>query len=328
MAVETRHLQCFLAVAETLHFGQAAERLHLAQPAVSRTVRQLEREVRAQLLHRTTRSVTLTPAGEVYAERARSILQRLDRAGLAARATADGRTGTLRLGVTGAATFGFLPELARVAAAAMPDVRLRVQTEMLTPEQEAELLEDKLDLGVLRTPLSTPDLQHLVVSQERLVIALPEGHPLAGDDPDEVVHLADLAEEDFVTYSDDTGSVVLRTVLQACRDAGFVPRRTHQVTATSTAVALVAAGLGVSLLPETASSLTLDGVVFRPVDTELTVDLALAWPAGPTRPIVARLIAALREAGLAPHTPASTAITRATATENTPANTTLTEDHT
>lgn len=325
MGIETRHLRCFLAVAETLHFGQAAERLHLAQPALSRSIRQLERELGTKLLERTTRSVSLTPAGEVYAERAEAILWRLERAGMAARATADGRTGTLRLGVTGAATFGYLPELARVAAQALPDVRLRVQTEMLTPEQEADLLEDKLDLGVLRTPVGTPDLQHVVVSQEHLVIALPQDHPLADA---EVVHLADLAEEDFVTYSDDTGSVVLRTVLQACRDAGFVPRRTHQVTATSTAVALVAAGLGVSLLPETASSLTLDGVVFRPVDTELTVDLALAWPAGPTRPIVARLIAALREAGLAPHTPASTAITRATATENTPANTTLTEDHT
>lgn len=307
MAVETRHLQCFLAVAETLHFGQAAERLHLAQPAVSRTVRQLEREVGTQLLHRTTRSVTLTAAGEVYAERARSILQGLERAGMAARATADGRTGTLRLGVTGAATFGYLPELARVAAAAMPDVRLRVQTEMLTPEQEADLLQDKLDLGVLRTPLSTPDLQHVVVSKERLVIALPQDHPLAsGTDPDDTVDLADLAEEGFVTYSDDTGSVVLRTVLQACREAGFVPRRTHQVTATSTAVALVAAGLGVSLLPQTAGALTLGGVTFRPVDTDLTLDLALAWPTGPTRPVVARLLAALAEAGLAPHTPAST----------------------
>lgn len=299
MAIETRHLRCFLAVAQTLHFGQAAERLHIAQPALSRTVSQLERELGIQLLERSTRRVSLTPAGEVYADRARSILDRIERAGMAARATADGRTGTLRLGVTGAATFGYLPDLARVAATALPDVRLRVQTEMLTPEQEAELLEDKLDIGVLRTPLSTPDLQHLVVSRERLVVALPEDHPQAGA---EVVRLADLADEDFVTYSDDTGSVVLRTVLQACREAGFVPTRTHQVTATSTAVALVAAGLGVSLLPQTASALTLDGVTFRPVDTDLTLDLALAWPTGPTRPMVARLLAALRAAGLAPHT--------------------------
>lgn len=307
MAVETRHLQCFLAVAETLHFGRAAERLHLAQPAVSRTVRQLEREVGVQLLQRTTRSVALTAAGEVYAERAGALLDRLDGAAAAARATADGRTGTLRLGVTGAATFGYLPQLARVAAEAMPDVRLRVQTEMLTPEQETDLVEDRLDLGVLRTPVSTPDLQHVVVSQEQLVIALPQEHHLAiGTGPQDTVRLADLAEEDFVTYSDDTGSVVLRTVLEACRDVGFVPRRTHQVTATSTAVALVAGGLGVALLPETAGALTLDGVTFRPVDTDLTVDLALAWPAGPTRPIVARMLDALAAAGLAPHIPPHT----------------------
>ncbi|WP_122260702.1 LysR family transcriptional regulator [Ornithinimicrobium cerasi] len=297
MAIETRHLRCFLAVAETLHFGTAAERLHLAQPAVSKAVRQLERELGVELLRRTTRSVSLTAAGQVYAERAETMRDLLEQAGRAARDTADGRSGTLRLGVTGSATYGYLPQLARVAAGAMPDVRLRVRTEMLTPHQERALLEDRLDLGVLRAPLGSAELDHVVVRREPLVAVLPAGHPVAESD---TVAVADLSGESFVTYGDETGSVVLRAVLAACADAGFVPRRPHQVGETSTGVALVAAGLGVALLPESARSLTLPGAVFRRLDTDRTVDLALAWPAARVRPVVARLLAALRDEGLAP----------------------------
>lgn len=304
MSIETRHLRCFVAVAETLHFGRAAEQLHLAQPAVSRTVRQLEREVGTELLTRSTRSVSLTPAGAEYAARARAVLTQVGLAGEAARNLAEGRSGVLRLGVTGAATYGYLPDLARVAAAAIPDVRLHVETEMLTPQQEQALVEDRLDLGVLRSPVGSPDVQHVVLRPERLVVALPEHHPLAAGGPDTVVDVAALADEDFVTYADSSGSVVLRAVLAACAEAGFVPRRPHQVNATATAVALVAAGRGVSLLPETASALTLSGVTFRPTTTEQQLDLALAWPAGRRRPVVTRLLEALHEAGLAPRVPA------------------------
>lgn len=303
MGIETRHLRCFLAVAETLHFGQAAERLHLAQPAVSRTVGQLERELGTRLLERTTRSVSLTPAGEEYAERARSLLAQLELAAVAARDVADGRSGILRVGVTGSATYGYLPDLARVAAEAIPDVHLHVETELLTPQQEEALLDDRLDLGVLRSPIGSPGVEHVRVRPEQLVVALPEGHRLAAGAPDAVVAVADLADEDFVTYADRSGSVVLRTVLAACDDAGFVPRRPHQVTATSTAVALVAAGRGIALLPESASALTLAGVTFRPTDTQQRLDLTLAWPATRPRPVVRRLLEALHAAGLAPPVP-------------------------
>lgn len=304
MSVETRHLRCFLAVAETLHFGRAAERLHLAQPAVSRTVRQLERELGVDLLVRTTRSVALTPAGEEYADRAQILLGLLERAGTAARDAAEGRSGILRVGVTGAATYGYLPSLARVAAEVMPDVHLHVETELLTPQQEEALLADRLDLAILRSPIGSAEVEHRVIRTEPLVAVLPTDHRLADQD---VVEIAELADEDFVTYADSSGSVVLRTVLAACQDAGFVPRRPHQVTATSTAVALVAAGLGVSLLPESAGALTLDGVVFRPTSTDRHIDLALAWPRGRRRPVVSRLLTALDEAGLAPRTPTSAA---------------------
>ncbi|MGC5584977.1 LysR family transcriptional regulator [Ornithinimicrobium sp. W1665] len=297
MEVETRHLRCFLAVADTLHFGRAAEQLHLAQPAVSRSVRQLERELGVDLLRRTTRSVSLTPAGEVYAQRARAVTDRLVEAAVAARATADGRSGTLRLGVTGSATYGFLPALARAAATAMPDVSLQVRTEMLTPEQEQALLDDRLDVGVLRLPTASPELDHVVVARERLVAALPADHALAGPG-ESPVRLADLSDDAFITYADGTGSVVLRTVLDACQDAGFVPRRAHQVTETSTTVALVAAGLGVALVPESAAALSLDGVVFRTVDSARRLDLALAWPADRPRPVVTRLLEALHAQGL------------------------------
>ena len=304
MDVEVRHLRCFLAVADTLHFGRAAEQLHLAQPAVSKSVRQLERELGVDLLVRTTRSVSLTAAGAEYADRARAVTARLAEAAVAARATADGRSGTLRLGVTGSATFGFLPALARAASTAMPDVSLQVRTEMLTPEQERALLDDQLDVGVLRLPTGSPDVDHVVVARERLVAALPADHPAAdatsAADP---LPLADLADATFITYADRTGSVVLRAVLDACQDAGFVPRRAHEVTETSTTVALVAAGLGVALVPESAAALNLDGVVFRSVDSDRRLDLALAWVADRPRPVVTRLLEALHTHDLIPRDP-------------------------
>lgn len=294
--MELRHLRYFDAVARTLHFGEAAEQVHVAQPALSRAVRQLERELGVTLLRRTTRRVELTSAGRVYHDEVLAILARIDDATRAARRADGGVTGTVRVGLTGSASYGYLPRVARVLSEALPQVDMRVRTEMLTPEQERALVEDALDLAVLRTPLTTAALEHVVVRREELLLAVPEGHPLAsGEGP---VAVADLQDVPLVMYAALTGSVVLDAVRRACRGGGFEPTPAHQVGETSTMLALVAAGLGVALVPESAGALTLTGVVFRRTDSPVTVDLALAWRRDDRSPVLRQVLAALREHGL------------------------------
>ncbi|MFK5633909.1 MULTISPECIES: LysR substrate-binding domain-containing protein [unclassified Ornithinimicrobium] len=296
--MELRHLRYFDAVARTLHFGRAAEQLHIAQPALSRAVRQLEREVGVTLLHRTTRTVELTDAGRAYVEEVRDVLRRLDHATRAARRAEAGVTGTLRLGVTGTAAYGYLPRVAQVLTTALPQVHLQVHTEMLTPDQERALVGDRLDLGILRPPLSEGGLEHVVVRREPLVLALPAGHPLAASsETDDVVPLAALHGEPFVTYAHTSGSVVREAVRSACREAGFEPDAAHEVGETSTLLALVAAALGVALVPESARTLTLPGVSFRATDSAVHVQLAVAWRRDDPSPVLRSVLQALREQG-------------------------------
>jgi DNA-binding transcriptional LysR family regulator len=299
--MELRHLRYFEAVARTLHFGQAAEQVHVAQPALSRAVSQLERELGVTLLRRTTRTVQLTEAGRVYLAEVRAILARVEEATRAARQAEGGMTGTIRIGLTGSASYGYLPRIARVLSASLPQVHMRVRTEMLTPEQERALADDDLDLAVLRPPLATGGLDHAIVEREELLLAVPGTHPLAG--AEEPVAVADLRGEPLVLYAASTGSVVLDAVQRACRGAGFDPQPAHQVSETSTMLALVAAGLGVALVPEAAGALTLPGVVFRRTDSPVTVELALAWRRDDDSPVLRQVLSALRHHDLLPALP-------------------------
>ena len=279
----------------------AAEALGMSVPAVVRSLAALEREVGVDLLRRTTRTVELTEAGRVYLDEVRAILRRIDEATGAARQAQAGIIGTVRVGLTGSASYGYLPRLAQALSRELPQVHLRVSTEMLTPDQESALVDDRLDLAVLRPPLTAGGLEHVVVAQESLLLALPDGHPLtstAGPVP-----VAALKDEPFVLYAASTGSVVLEEVRRACRAAGFDPRPVHQVAETSTMLALVAAGLGVALVPEAAGALTLPGVTFLRTDSPVTVALALAWRGDDDGSVLRQVLGALRRQGLLPDSP-------------------------
>lgn len=203
--MELRHLRQFLAVAQTEHFGRAADGLHIAGPALSRSVRQLEASLGTPLFERTTRQVELTEAGRVFAGEVRRILAELDGAVGRARLIGQGASGVLRVGVTGSASYGVLPRVVRRVKSALPDVELTIDTEMLTPLQAAALTDGRLDLALLRTPVAVEGIAHRVLFAEPLILALPQGHRFDGD-PD--VTVADLQDEAFVTYPADTGSVV------------------------------------------------------------------------------------------------------------------------
>ncbi|MET9267336.1 LysR substrate-binding domain-containing protein [Amycolatopsis sp. NPDC004079] len=289
--MELRHLRYFAAVAETCHFGRAAERLHLAQPALSHAIRQLEDELGVALLSRTTRQVQVTPAGRFFLAEAQRILDAVEAGARGARRIADGRRGLARIGFTGTAALSHLPRVARALQHRLPEVELEVHADLLTGEQCEQLRDGTLDIGVLRPPVTGGDLDLHVIETEPLVLAVPADHRLAVEP---VVAMSDLRAEAFVTYP-ASYSVVNEAVLRSCRDAGFTPQREHEAAGTAVLLALVAGGLGVGVVPASARALPLAGVVFRDLAGAATVQLALAWHRDRASALVPAVLDALGE---------------------------------
>lgn len=290
--MELRHLRYFVVVAETCHFGQAAERLQMAQPPLSQQIRQLEAELGAELLTRTTRSVKLTPAGEAFREDAQRILSSVDEAARRARQFAEGKAGTLRIGLTGTASYTQLPALARMVKENLPDVVLDIYTEMLTPAIELALAAGELDVGVLRPPARDPSLTVRAIARENFVVALPAGHRLTSAD---TVAVGELRAEDFIMYPARSRSVVNEAVMRACRAADYHPHVAHESGKTSTQLSLVAAGLGIAVLPESVRGIALTGVEYRTVSGAEEVELALAWRRTSESPLVDAFLATLED---------------------------------
>ncbi|TNM70464.1 LysR family transcriptional regulator [Streptomyces sp. NP160] len=295
--METRLLRSFVVLAEEQHFGRAAARLHVAQPALSQQLKSLEQQVGARLLERTTRRVELTAAGRLLQERARGVLAALDRTAADLALVAAGRAGRVRLGFVGTATYELLPSVARRVRSELPEVELELHGEQLAPALLDSVVADDLDLAVLR-PAGPPPAGLVVqeLRREPLLVALPAGHRLAGQ---ERVGLAELAGEPLVAHPGGRRSTLQPLVLDACRAAGFEPE-VIEVGETGTLVALVAAGLGFGLVPEAVRALRLDGVVHRPLaGAPVEVPLALVHREGPSA-LVQRVAEAVRTAAATP----------------------------
>jgi DNA-binding transcriptional LysR family regulator len=291
--MELRHLRYFAAVAETCHFGQAADQLHVAQPALSYAIRQLEDELNVTLFNRTTRQVSLTPAGEFLKLEVTRILAGVDDAERGVRRIAAGRSGLLRVGLTGTAAFSHLPRLARMLREELPGVAMEIQADMLTPMQCEQLRSGALDVGVLRPPAVGDDIELRIIDVESLVLAVSADHRLAAEP---VVSLTDLRSETFVAYS-SRDSAVNDAVLRSCKRAGFVPHREHSAPGTAVLLALVAAGFGVAVLPASVRALPLHGVVFRDLTDGGSIELALAWRrGGGGNPVVDAVVTVLSSA--------------------------------
>lgn len=287
--MELRHLRYFVTVAETCHFGRAAERLHMAQPALSQAIRQLEAELGASLFARTTRQVSLTSAGEFLLTEARRILGAVEDGMRGVRRIADGQSGLVRIGFTGTAAFSHLPRIARMVQRELPDVALEIHADLLTPAQCDGLRGGRLDLGVLRPPADGEGIALRTIEIEPLILAVPADHRLAAEP---VVPMAALRSEDFVGYA-SKNSVVNDAVLRACHAAGFSPHRVHEAPGTAVLLALVAAGLGVAVVPGSARVLPLAGLVFRELADGGAIELALAWRRGNDSPVVQSVLRVL-----------------------------------
>lgn len=297
--MELRHLRYFRAVGEELHFGRAAERLHIAQPPLSQQIRQLERELGCALLTRTTRSVWLTAAGAAYLRRAVEILDAVDAANDEARRIAAGVQGRVTIGCVGSATYSLLPQLVRALGDALPGVEVSVRGEMLAPAQIDALLSGGLDLALLRPPVHHDAVVTHTIRRDGLVVALPADHALAAR---AAVAVIDLRDEDFVVHAGHGRSVMSNLVAAVCADAGFLPRVRQEVSETSTLVTLVAAGLGVAIVPDPTTALDIAGVRYVPLEPAgLGVDLVAAHTVD--SPLITNVLDVLRTVTGGPNSP-------------------------
>jgi DNA-binding transcriptional LysR family regulator len=289
--MELRHLRYFLAVAETLHFGQAAARLRIAQPSLSHQIRQLEDDLHVELLHRTKRHVELTDAGRLFLQESRDIIARADRATVVARRMGAVGARRLRIGI------GYCPDQADIAAllGAFDAERRGIQVEtktMSVPAQLAALVDGRLDVAFVRPPVSDHSLMSEVVIREALVVALPPKHHLASRSR---LPLSALGNEPFILPPRDVVPVFHDAVLKACRAAGFMPHARHEVDHLHMVLGLVAAGAGVALVPASASQTHHGQVTYcavHPAPEQL--ETALAWRRDDKSPALAEFISTAR----------------------------------
>lgn len=275
--MDLRQLRHFVTLAETLNFRRAAERLNMAQPPLSVSIRKLEAELGGALLERTTREIHLTGLGRIFLDRARRTLFEAEQAVAAARAAVSGEQGSLTIGFVGSATYAALPQLVPAFRAAHPGVQLTLR-ESTTTQILAEIGQGTLDLGIIRAPVTRGSGARLdVIEEDRLVLALPASHRLARR---RRVRLSELEEEPFIAYAPERVPSLNAVMMLACQKAGFVPRVTQEAIQVQTIISLVESGLGVALVPSVATRGGHHRAVFRELQElrEATaISLALAY---------------------------------------------------
>ncbi|MBF6417660.1 LysR family transcriptional regulator [Nocardia farcinica] len=285
-------LTAFVAVAEELHFGRAAERLRMTQPPLSRQIQLLEKDLGAELFDRSNRSVKLTRAGRAFLVDARRLLQQAERASLAVRRVSAGTGGVVRLGFTGASVHSGLPRVLATARAALPEVDLELR-ELVTMDQVEALSEGSLDLGMVRPPITRPDLTTRPFLREGLVVALPAEHRLAGAD---TVDVRALHGEPLVMHAPVEARYFHELVTAVLHRAGVVPVVTQYMTTVHSILALVDLGWGAALVPESAAAMRFEHVAFRPLTgIAAHAELTLVWRQGNENPALAKLLDELAE---------------------------------
>lgn len=275
MNIELRHLHYFIAVAEELNFGRAAERLHIAQPPLTRQIHQLEKELGVELFHRTTRRIELTEAGQVYLPEARRVLAQVQEGATLAQLASRGEVGRVVVGFEGSSAYDIVPLAVKAFREQFPRVSLIVR-EMTTGDQVKALHEGHISVGFVVPPLSeTQDLIVETVLREPLLVALPQDHPQAQRS---TVDLVTLKDETFIVCPRHHKCGLYDHLISICRQRGFSPRLTQETDEVQSILGFVAAGLGVALLPASVKHLQRSQVVYRtlhPLTEEL--ELAIAW---------------------------------------------------
>lgn len=282
--MELRHLAGFVAVAEELHFGRAAAKLHMSQSPLSQQIRLLERDLGVTLFERSTRSVRLTAAGQSLLSPAQEVLAAASVARRAARAAGESEVGRVSLGFAGTSSAVTMPVLARAIAEQLPGVELTLHGPLFSGETLGRIADGTLDLGFAAGRLGSDGQpagstgsgrESRLVREDPLVVAMPDVHPLAGADS---IPLADLAAERFVAFPGARGSVVRALFVTSCEEAGFSPAIVQEAPDTFSLLSLVAAGVGIALVVEPTRTIAMERVAFVPLGGAPPIlPLSLSW---------------------------------------------------
>ncbi|MED1470389.1 LysR family transcriptional regulator [Bacillus salipaludis] len=285
--MELRQLQYFLAVAEELNFSRAAERLRITQPPLSLQIQNLEKELGIPLFYRNNRKVELTDAGKLFLDEVRKIFDHLYRAIENAQRIHHGELGTLNVGFVGSATYDILPTVIREFRSLYPDVQVHL-FEMSTPTQIQALREEEIDIGVLRPPVHSDSLCTEIMSTTPCVLAVPKQHPLLEK---KNLSLSDLSPYPFVMLSRKTWSGLYNEILALCN-----PIIQQKALEFQTVIGLVAAGLGIAVVPQSAMNLHTQDVVYLDLDNQLpAVSMGISWRKNNQSPLVKAFIEIAKE---------------------------------
>lgn len=289
--MELRQLRYFVAAAEEEHFGRAAARVHISQPPLSQQIQALEVELGVDLFDRVGRGVRLTRAGAEFLVHAREVLRHSERAVEMAQRASRGEIGRLAVGFVGSLAFTYVPWLIREFRSRYPDIGVSLHE--LTIAQQTDWFADRrLQIGLLRPPLEVPGVELEIVLREPFVLAIPNSHPLARLNP---VPVAALRDEPLIMLPRLVGLRYYSQVLGMCHRAGFSPLVIHEIGHLPTAVSLVGAGVGLTVVPESLTVLRLPGVTFRAIagSSELA-ETALCWRRDESLPAVDRFLSLAR----------------------------------
>lgn len=290
---ELSQLRCFTTVAAELNFRRAAERLNMTQPPLSRQIQLLEHQLGVALFTRSTRSVSLTAAGRAFLVEAQSLLAHAEQAALTARRVARGEAGALTLGFVASAVYEFLPQVVADARTGLPGIDIALH-EMNTFEQQEALRARRIDLGIVRAPMQHPGIGCECLLREPFVLALPRQHPLADRDD---LGVEALHGQPFILYAHSAWQPFNELLTGLFRARGVVPDVVQLLGSTLTILALVDAGMGLALVPRSASRIRFENVNFRPIELGAGIrsELYLIWREDNDNPALHALLDAIRQ---------------------------------
>jgi len=291
--MEFRQLKYFIAVAEELNIGRAATRLHISQPPLTRQIQQLEEEFGALLFLRTARGVELTQAGETFLRDARNIRDLMEQAVERAREAGQGKQGKMDIGIFGSGILDVIPKVLHAFRASHPNVQIALHT-MTKKEQIEALRQHRIGAGFNRLLAPLPDISSEPVQMESIMVAVNESHPLAAKP---AILLKELADQPLILFPSGARPSFIDKIWSLCAGEGFEPQVAQEVGDAPTSVALVAAGFGLSLVPEAATSLSVPGVVYRRLANapEAVVDLSCIYRTDDESPILQAFLQTIRD---------------------------------
>jgi DNA-binding transcriptional LysR family regulator len=291
---DLRVIRSFVAVAEQQSFGRAAESLDLAQPSLSLQIKKLEQELGVQLFRRTSRNVELTDAGAALLAEARALLAQAQIAVDTARNAGRGETGKLTIGFYDSAPLMIVPALLGRFRSRYPNVHLDF-VELSTRQQLARLARGEIDVAILRGPVADKEIASRHIADESLLVAIPEAHPLAAR---EAIAPPALRDEPFVLSTRAKGSALYDEIIILCHKHGFSPHVAQEANETHTVCGLVAAGIGVSIVPSSVRALHVPGIAYRPLRPRATIQRCVAWRKEAHSPALRTFVALLPEVKL------------------------------